>query len=85
MQKLLRPDFNLLTTYKDESSGALVMEFWGNGVNDSLLTSQLADVPKDQKLVLSFRCTRVDDAGIQSLAGFPDGLLACPQFWYQVL
>ena len=75
LQRLLQPDFGSVShgfDLDDTSDDPYVLEFWGNGIQDDSLTSHFAKIPKDRKLVVYFRHTRVTDTGIRVLADFPN-------------
>ena len=67
-----QPNFNVVVSHGRDSDGSYVLEFWGNGIGDRRLTSHLAEIPKNRKLVVYFRHTRVTDAGIRGLSEFPN-------------
>jgi len=72
LQKLLQPDFNVIRSSGPDSDGTYVLKFWGNGLGDGTFTHHLATIPKNRKLDVSFRHTKVTDLGIRALGGFPN-------------
>ncbi len=53
--------------YGTDRDGVEVREFWGCGIGDRRLGSYLGDVPRTQRLRLSFHYTQVTDEGIRCL------------------
>jgi hypothetical protein len=69
-RKHLQPDFGSIVSYERDSDGAQVYEFWGNGLGDGALASDLPDIPKSRKVAIFFRCTRVTDEDIREFEDF---------------
>ncbi len=71
-RRLVQPGFNRTISYEPDSDGTYILEFWGNGIGDDMLRYKFADIPKNRKLVVRFRHTRVTNTGIRVLGGYPN-------------
>ncbi len=69
-RRLVQPDFYRTISYETDSDGTYTIEFWGNGIGDDGLRHTFTDIPKNRKLVVRFRHTRVTDAGIRVLGDY---------------
>ncbi len=70
--RVVQTDFNRTISYEPDVDGTYILEFWGKGFGDEMLSFQLGEIPKNRKLVLYFRYTQVTDDGIRVLGDYPN-------------